>query len=72
MYIFVSPKNYNLHGFHPPLHRASNQLQHDIFRAVTILRQLGGKVYHVDRNSFASISKLKGNDKIKFLDSGNG
>ncbi len=71
MYIFVSPKHYNLYGFHLPLHREPNKLQHNISRAITILRQLGGKIYHVDQNSFARISKLKGNDKIKFLDSSN-
>ncbi len=69
MYIFISPKNYNMQNFHPGLKRAQNALDHSVSRAITIIRQLGGKIYRIDQNSFVQISKLTTDAKIKFLES---
>lgn len=69
MYIFISLKNYNLFNFHPTFKRITNPLNNSVSKAITIIRQLGGKVYRVDQNSFAQISKLPTDAKIKFLES---
>ena len=69
MYIFVSPKNYNLLHYYPALHRATNGSDHNISRAITTISKLGGKIYSIDQNYFSQVSNLTGNAKINFLES---
>lgn len=69
MYIFICPKNYNLLNFHPAFKRTTNPLNNGVSKAITVIRQLGGKVYRIDQNSFSQIKKLPTDAKIKFLES---
>ena len=68
MYIFFPHKNYSIfHGnptftmYRAPIHNVSNSIR--------AIRKLGGKIYQVDQNSFARLTDLSIDEKIKFLES---
>ena len=65
MYLFLVQKNYNLLNYSPVLR--VTRTKHDIYNAVEIIKNLGGRIYQLDLNAFAKISKLDNAAKLKFL-----
>lgn len=67
MYIFFPHKNYSI--FHNnanyTMHRSPT---HNISNAINAIRKLGARIYKIDRNSFAKITRLTIDEKIKFLE----
>lgn len=67
MYIFFPQKNYSI--FHDnATYTMPRSPIHNISTAINAIRKLGARIYKIDRNSFASITRLTVDEKIKFLE----
>lgn len=68
MYIFFPHKNHSIFYDNVTDTMCRSSI-HNISSTINAIRKLGARIYQIDRNSFASITGLNVDEKIKFLES---